>query len=114
VHYRRTEDRFLLKIDHLYTKYDGLKDKLLPFVAIFIAPILGATILLNFFLGVISVPENSTGTGCHEFDIVGSSEGLAQIQNTLYDQQPLLLVSTALVLLVALIGAAVFLRRKKW
>jgi len=38
--------------------------------------------------------------------------GLVAVRDVLYDFAPLLLIVTALVLLVALIGAAIFLRRK--
>ena len=70
--------------------------------------------LLNFYLG--AVPTNFDSIAAYgeiDYASISSEEGLAQTKDVLYDQQPLLLFCTALVLLVALVGAAIFLRRKK-
>jgi NADH:ubiquinone oxidoreductase subunit 6 (subunit J) len=80
-----------------------------------ISLISGAILLINAFFGMVTFPWNQSVSGAALLSSISSNEpsGLGAIRDVLYDQQPLLLIITALVLLVALVGAAIFLRHKK-
>jgi NADH:ubiquinone oxidoreductase subunit 6 (subunit J) len=85
-----------------------------PLSRIALASLISSSILLiNAFFGIITFPWNQS---ISEIGLLASSaepSGLGAVRDVLYDQQPLLLIITALVLLVALVGAAIFLRHKK-
>jgi NADH:ubiquinone oxidoreductase subunit 6 (subunit J) len=98
----------LVSISRLYGKKASLfRISLAGFVAIF--P--GILLLVNAFAGVL--PATPNGLAFLSVGVEGDAGGLAAVRDVLYDQDPLLLIITALVLLVALVGAAVFLKHKR-
>jgi NADH:ubiquinone oxidoreductase subunit 6 (subunit J) len=78
-----------------------------------ISLISGSVLLINAFFGMVTFPWNQSISETGLLAPSAEPSGLGAVRDVLYDQQPLLLIITALVLLVALVGAAIFLRHKK-
>jgi NADH:ubiquinone oxidoreductase subunit 6 (subunit J) len=74
----------------------------------FIAILAGSLLFTNFFTGLVFLYNGPIPGASYQ-----GSVGLLGVQEIIYDKQPLLLVLTALVLLVALVGAAIFMRKPK-
>jgi hypothetical protein len=73
----------------------------------------GALMIINFIGSASIILTSIPNTAVLHAQGPGSATGLAAVQAALYEQEPLLLVLVAMVLLVALVGAAVFFRRRK-
>jgi hypothetical protein len=70
--------------------------------------LVGSLLFINFFSSAAFLYVGVASSGVRQ-----NSIGLLAVQEVIYDKQPLLLVLTALVLLIALIGAAIFMRKPK-